>query len=204
MEELLQTYRVRLRPIALRILGSVDDADDVVEETLWKAYQSIAQYRHAGSLFTWLVSIAKNQSLALLRKRKVQLLSLDHEPVRAAAELKHAARGRQLTPEQIMLRKELAGMCWQCVGRLFPGTRIVVVMRLIEDQGNAEIASRLNISKNAVKIRYHRGLQELKRLVRTKMDRPHLLMPSRSSTACRLDALSSATADNPAREFVQR
>jgi len=176
LEELAQIYRPRLRRIALRLLRSVDDADDVVEDTLLKAYQAIGQYRQTSSLFTWLVSIATNESLMLMRKRKASLLSMDCKPVQLAAEFAHAARSRHQTPEQIVIREELAGMCRQCVGSLFPlTTRTVVVMRLMEDQRNAEIASQLNISMNAVKIRYHRGLRELKRLVRRKMEHPHRL-----------------------------
>ena len=140
------------------------------------------QYRHTAKLYTWLVSITRNESLALIRKRKVQLFSLDDEHIRAAADFIHAGRGLQQTPEQIVVRKEVVSLFQQCLERLLPGTRPIVMMRLMEDRSNAEIASELKISLNAVKIRYHRGCKQVGQLVRMKMEHPHphLDPPSRA------------------------
>jgi RNA polymerase sigma-70 factor (ECF subfamily) len=171
IEELVQTYSGRLRRVVLSIVRDPSDADDVVQKSLWKAYQSMQQYRGNSALYTWLVSIARNESFGLIRARKVELVSLDE------ARLTNAGPGSTQTPEQIVIREEILRLCLDCVGHLRPRIRTIVIMRLIEDRSHEGIASQLKISVNAVKVRYHRGFKTLCELVSRKLTHPHSLEP---------------------------
>lgn len=66
-----EAYNVAIHNYAYRLLGSLEQADDVTQETFIKAYQSIASLRNEAGLQAWLYRIASNLSLDTLRRRKV-------------------------------------------------------------------------------------------------------------------------------------
>jgi RNA polymerase sigma-70 factor (TIGR02960 family) len=65
--ELVERYRRELHVHCYRILGSVTDADDAMQDTLLSAWRSIAGYEERASLRTWLYRIATSRCLNLLR-----------------------------------------------------------------------------------------------------------------------------------------
>ena len=75
--ELMRRYQERVYWLARRIVGSHEDADDVVQETFVKAYLALGEFRGDSSFFTWIYRIAVNLSLNALRKR--QVLNYLHE-----------------------------------------------------------------------------------------------------------------------------
>ena len=75
--ELMRRYQERVYWVARRIVGSHDDADDIVQETFVKAYLALGEFRGDSSFFTWIYRIAVNLSLNALRKR--QVLNYLHE-----------------------------------------------------------------------------------------------------------------------------
>jgi RNA polymerase sigma-70 factor (ECF subfamily) len=69
--ELMRRYQKRVYWTARRIVGSHEDADDVVQETFVKAYLGLGDFRGDSSFFTWLYRIAVNLSLNATRKRQL-------------------------------------------------------------------------------------------------------------------------------------
>ena len=68
--ELVEPYRSELHLHCYRILGSVQDAEDAVQETLLAAWQGLERFERRSSVRTWLYSVATNRSLNTLRARK--------------------------------------------------------------------------------------------------------------------------------------
>jgi RNA polymerase sigma factor (sigma-70 family) len=163
VEELVRVYSARLRRVAVNILHNADDAEDVVHQSLWKAYQCIGQYDHRAALCSWLMTITRNESFGLIRRRAVE------QRTRRAFTFMNGGRCSPQTPEQMVLREEVADLCRECIACLLPNNRTIVTMRLIEERSNEEIARHLRISVNAVKIRYHRGSKQLRLLVGRKL-----------------------------------
>src|SRR5437762_11954495 len=65
--ELTDPYRSELQLHCYRILGSVQDAEDILQETLLAAWRGLGQYEGRASLRTWLYRIATNRCLNALR-----------------------------------------------------------------------------------------------------------------------------------------
>jgi RNA polymerase sigma factor (sigma-70 family) len=67
-ERLIKPYRRELRVHCYRILGSVQDAEDMLQETLMAAWRGLEGFEGRASLRTWLYRIATNASLGVLRR----------------------------------------------------------------------------------------------------------------------------------------
>jgi RNA polymerase sigma-70 factor, ECF subfamily len=91
-EELVEPYRSELHAHCYRMLGSVYDADDALQETLVRAWRGLAKFQGRSSLRSWLYTIATNACLTQIAKRPKRVLPLDYAP---AAD-PHAAPGAPL------------------------------------------------------------------------------------------------------------
>src|SRR5260370_508183 len=72
-----EPYRRQLHVHCYRMLGSFDDADDLVQETLMRAWKGRAQFEGRSMVRTWLYRIATNACLDLLESKSRRVLSLE-------------------------------------------------------------------------------------------------------------------------------
>jgi RNA polymerase sigma-70 factor (ECF subfamily) len=82
--ELVGPHRPTLHAHCYRMLGSLDDADDALQEALLRAWRGLGRFEGRSSIRTWLYRIATNSCLRLLRGRPRRMLSPDHAPPAAA------------------------------------------------------------------------------------------------------------------------
>jgi RNA polymerase sigma-70 factor, ECF subfamily len=164
-EELASHFSERLRREALHFVRDWEDANDVVQQTLWKAWSHFPQYRGDAGLYTWLSSIARNESLVAIRKRKAGTISLDN-PNSPGREIEQAAAEHRLieTPEQLLEGAETARALRLCLDRLHPRTRQVLKLRW-GGRAYAEIGICLHLSTQAAKLRFLRGRKKLRKML---------------------------------------
>jgi RNA polymerase sigma factor (sigma-70 family) len=81
-EELVSEHRRGLYVHCYRMLGSAQDAEDALQESLFSAWRGIATFEGRSSVRTWLYQITTNACLRLISRRPRRILSPDHGPAR--------------------------------------------------------------------------------------------------------------------------
>src|SRR5438046_3456648 len=78
--QLVEPNRAQLHAHCYRMLGSVHDAEDALQETLLRAWRGLARFEGRSSLRSWLYTIATNTCLNLIARRPKRVLPLDYGP----------------------------------------------------------------------------------------------------------------------------
>jgi RNA polymerase sigma-70 factor (ECF subfamily) len=79
-ERLVQPYRGELQAHAYRMLGSLHDAEDAMQEALLRAWRGIPRFEGRSSLRSWLYTITTNASLRLIERRPKRVLPIEFGP----------------------------------------------------------------------------------------------------------------------------
>src|ERR671918_1674721 len=77
---LVEPYRAGLRAFAYRMLGSVEDAEDVLQEALLRTWRGLPRFEGRSSLRSWLFRIVTNASLDAIEQRSRRVLPIDYGP----------------------------------------------------------------------------------------------------------------------------
>ena len=162
-EQLLLLYEKRIYAIAYKYMGNHEDASDMAQEALIKAYQSIRHFRGDAAFGTWLGKITANRCLDELRKRKnIQLTSLEETLELEEGSVKKELESPLVTPEDHAVQQETTAYMQGLIDSLKPEYRIVIILRELEGYSYEEIADLLQCSLGTVKSRISRARIYLK------------------------------------------
>lgn len=159
---MVEQYSSPIYRLALNMLGTEQDAEDVLQETFIKAFKGIQNFKELSSISTWIYRIAINESLMILRKAKRITTSLDDiEDNEEAAEPKEVVDWGDL-PEESALKDELKGKLDDAIRLLPEKLRMVFILRDMEDLSIRDTATALAITEMAVKTRLLRARLQLR------------------------------------------
>ena len=157
LSALARSQRGQLFALALQLLGSRSDAEDVVQETLLRAHRSLAAFRGECSLRTWLYRIALNRALSF-RQRRARTLGIPFEDERVHAALAVDAEG---DPHLAFELRERYALLLSALDRLTPTLRATVVLVTTQGLSLEEAAQVLGCSSGTVGWRLHEARRQL-------------------------------------------
>lgn len=161
-EELVKRYDRRLFRIALNIVQNIEDAEDVVQEALLKAFRKLELFHGKSKFSTWLTRIVMNQALMKIRCARKTFVSIDdnsHEgEERPPLEIVDWAPN----PEMAYSNSELRKILELSLRQLGEAHRTVFILRDIEGLSIHEVAETLDLTAEAVKTRTMRARLRLR------------------------------------------
>jgi RNA polymerase sigma factor (sigma-70 family) len=167
--------RPELHRYCARLMGSVIDGEDVVQDTFVRAFVALQELDEAPPLRPWLFRIAHNRALDLLRGRAVRRA----EPIEAASDV---ADPGHLDPVEMLMRQEAVKTAVSRFVELPTLQRSVVILKDVLDESLKDIATLLDLTVDAVKGHLARGRARL-REVNTQAGPPLDTRPASAALA---------------------
>jgi RNA polymerase sigma-70 factor (ECF subfamily) len=149
-DALVGRYCKPLTEFAAYRTGTVQDAEDIVQETFLRAYLNLKSYKPEYSLKNWLFTIAYRLIVSQYRKKKPLPLNEQFAATLAAEPEKTESQGHWL---------------WKLVGKLNPEDHDILWLRYKQDMGVDEIAGVIGKTKIAVRVQLHRARKRLAKQV---------------------------------------
>jgi RNA polymerase sigma-70 factor (ECF subfamily) len=140
--------------VALRLTGDPAQAEDLVQDTMLKAYRSWRQYRPGTNAKGWLLTILRNTFINAYRRRKLEPVAMDLEAIEPHA-LYRAVESAD--PEGSFFGRLVDEKVLEAVDALPSDFREVLVLSDIEGMPYAEIAAALELPVGTVKSRLFRA-----------------------------------------------
>lgn len=154
---LVHRYQNYVFTLTLRIVKNREDAEEVAQDVFVKAYKYLADFKGASKFTTWLYTIVNNTCISFLRKKKLEIHSLDNEKVFEAADSQDSG----MKANMIEQKSKLA-MVNEAIGLLNPDDAQIITLFYKAEQSLEETAQILGIEVNAAKVRLHRARTRLK------------------------------------------
>ena len=163
--------RPELHRYCARLMGSVIDGEDVVQDTFARALVALDDLQETPPLRAWLFRIAHNRALDVLRSRAIRTA----EPIEAANEVADPG-GRDAV--EVLMRREAVETAVSRFVELPTVQRSVLILKDVLDQSLEEIADMLDLTVNAVKGHLARGRARLKAINAQAVIQPEPRPPS--------------------------
>lgn len=154
---LVDRYQNYVFTLTLRMVKNREDAEEIAQDVFIKAYKYLADFRGASKFSTWLYTIVNNTCITFLRKKKLEVHSLDNEKVFETADNFDSGM-RADTVEQ----KSRLAMVNEAIALLSPDDAQIITLFYKAEQSLEETAQVLGIEVNAAKVRLHRARTRLK------------------------------------------
>ncbi len=167
-EPLVLPHRQRLLALATRMTRNPEDAKEIVQEALLRAYKSLHRFDASRSFRNWILQIAVNAARDKSR-RKIR----DAEIIDRARDLPAGARD----PESSLSSKEFRSDLMECLLALTARERDVFILRDLEDLNIKETSEALGCSSVSVRVNLSSARRKIRDAIRTRF--PHLLEEKR-------------------------
>ncbi|HTE23211.1 RNA polymerase sigma factor [Flavitalea sp.] len=160
--ELVKRYQNFVFTITLRYTPNREDAEEIAQDAFVKAYKSLSNFRGESKFSTWLFTITTTSCLSFLRKKKLDIRSLDNEKVMAVVENQDSGFNANQ-----METKSRQSMVNEAIQLLSSDDANILTLFYKGEQSLEEISVVMGIEANAVKVRLHRARARLKEKMQT-------------------------------------
>ena len=161
-ETLFKRYERKTLAVVLRYTRVVEDAEDIVQQSFYKAFVHLCQFQGESSFSTWLTRIAINEALMFLRSiGAVRKVSID-DILDAGSADSLGIPDSNADPETRCSQREEVRILSKAVRNLRPRLRTTIVLSELRELSTSETARRMGLSVATVKARRFRGKRELR------------------------------------------
>ena len=155
--ELVRKYQDRLYNTVVHVVGSSEDARDVVQDAFVQAFVKLESFQHSSAFYTWLYRIAFNVAASLRRRRKPAV----------SLEMTRQATGqepvdKEAGPDERLEQDERVQQVRDALATLSEDHRVVLVLREIDGCCYETIAEILDLPIGTVRSRLHRARLQLR------------------------------------------
>lgn len=159
---LVNRYQNYVFTLAMRFTKNREDAEEVSQDIFIKAYRSLADFRGASKFSTWLYTIVNTTCITFLRKKRLEVHSLDNEKVFEVADNLDSGMRANLVEQ-----KSRVAMVTNAINLLSADDAEVITLFYKAEQTLEEIAAILHVEPNTAKVRLHRARTRLKEKMET-------------------------------------
>lgn len=156
-EELLHHFGPNLMKFGMKMCGEKEDALDVFQDTMEKAFTSLEQLKEPLALKKWLFKVAANACLMKRRKDKFIEEEIEVDEVFPEKESLLKEEHWDSLPEKIVEENEIRKIVGKIIASLPEKYKSVLILRDVEDFSTEETAEILGVSKEVVKMRLSRA-----------------------------------------------
>jgi RNA polymerase sigma factor (sigma-70 family) len=154
---LVETYSQKLYWHIRRLVILHEDADDALQNTFINVWKSIGNFRSESSLYTWLYTIATNEALALINKRKRNAAVSIDDLGRYFASSQEGSTWFDGDEAQLKLQNAIL--------KLPDKQRIVFNLKYFDEMTYEEMSKVLKTSEGALKASYHHAVKKIEKII---------------------------------------
>lgn len=158
---LVSEIRMELYNFALRLTGNRHEAEDLLQESYFKAYKYFHQLRERSKFKEWIFQITANQFKNFLRKKKKENTFYHDDSEQAFVEKEKVYRN----PDELLLQSDRSKIVRRALEHISPKMRSVLVLFEIEGYSIEEVSDTLGISRGTVKSRLHYARKKLREIL---------------------------------------
>mgnify|MGYP002624714957 CR=1 FL=1 len=167
--DLLKIYREPLYLMLLKMTNDPVEADDLTIEAFGKAFRSLHQYTPTHAFSTWLFTIASNNCIDFIRKKRLRTISLNSMCTNRDDEtMDYSIPSNDQNPEEEIIKEQKIAMMREVVQLLKPRYRKLVELRYFKEYSYEEIAEELNLPLGTVKAQLFRARDFLYQMLKGK------------------------------------
>ncbi|WP_088105807.1 RNA polymerase sigma factor SigW [Halalkalibacter urbisdiaboli] len=164
--ELVELYKDKVYQVAYRMVGNVQEAQDVAQEAFLRAYTNIERFDEQRKFSTWLFRITTNVAIDRLRKKKPDFSLQDEISGADGLTYETQIAADQELPEEQVVTLEMQAWIQHEINQLPLKYRTAIILKYIEDLSLKEISEVLDMPVSTVKTRIHRGREALRKRMR--------------------------------------
>lgn len=170
--ELMQRYRDSIFFMTLKMVNNRDDANDLTIETFGKAFENIEKYKPDFAFSTWLFRIATNNCIDFIRKKRLNVVSMNAMEDKEGEERTFDVKSDVLNPEEKSIKKQQKETLQLIIDKLPNRYKILINLRYFEEMSYEEISSQLDLPLGTVKAQLFRARDLLANVLNRRKKNP--------------------------------
>ena len=155
--DLIKRHQRFVFTLALRFTKNREDAEEIAQDCFIKAYRSLNTFRNTSKFSTWLYSIVYTTAMTFLRKKRLDIQSIDTE----AGLLNIENHVSDLNSDEVEHKSKMVFVN-RAIDQLLPDDAAVITLFYQGEQSLDEIGKALGMETNTVKVKLHRARHRLK------------------------------------------